>query len=335
MTGSKKITIAHVAEHAKVSSATVSRVLRHPELVNPSTVARVRKSLSELGYSGIAGQPAAGTSRRTIVVNIPWLDNPFYGEIMRGVRVSAEAHGLEMLISWGSPDNVESCKRFCSMLQNCGAAGVIILCPLSSESLERISSTVPTVQCCEYNPETNIPFVSIDDREAARTAVEHLVSCGCKKLSIVCGPQVYKYARGRKEGFLEVIRMHDLVERPSWMLQIPNNNFGLAYSAICHMLESPNRPDGVFACSDTYAAAVIRAAKKCGLEVPRDLMVVGFDNTDTATMTTPALTTISQPRYDMGFSACNLLIERMDGSDSASSMLLETELVVRESTIRK
>ena len=105
MAGSKKITIAHVAEHAKVSSATVSRVLRHPELVNPSTVARVRKSLSELGYSGIAGQPAAGTSRRTIVVNIPWLDNPFYGEIMRGVRVSAEAHGLEMLISWGSPDN--------------------------------------------------------------------------------------------------------------------------------------------------------------------------------------------------------------------------------------
>ena len=89
-----------------MSSATVSRVLRHPELVNPSTVARVRKSLSELGYSGIAGQPAAGTSRRTIVVNIPWLDNPFYGEIMRGVRVSAEAHGLEMLISWGSPDNV-------------------------------------------------------------------------------------------------------------------------------------------------------------------------------------------------------------------------------------
>ena len=85
MAGSKKITIAHVAEHAKVSSATVSRVLRHPELVNPSTVARVRKSLSELGYSGIAGQPAAGTSRRTIVVNIPWLDNPFYGEIMRGV----------------------------------------------------------------------------------------------------------------------------------------------------------------------------------------------------------------------------------------------------------
>ena len=109
MAGSKKITIAHVAEHAKVSSATVSRVLRHPELVNPSTVARVRKSLSELGYSGIAGQPAAGTSRRTIVVSIPWLDNPFYGEIMRGVRVSAEAHGLEMLISWGSPDNGESC----------------------------------------------------------------------------------------------------------------------------------------------------------------------------------------------------------------------------------
>lgn len=333
MAATGKATIADVAVHTGVSSATVSRAIRHPELVSIATLERIRDSIAELGYSGIAGQPAAGAGG-LIVVNIPWLDNPFYGEIARGVRVAAEARGLDMLISWGTPDET-GVGRFCTMLRHAGAAGVITLGPLTVSALEQVEATVPVVQCCEYNAEADVPFVSIDDYAAAKNAVGHLLSCGCRRLSIVCGPRVYKYARGRMDGFLDVTRAHEVEVRPTWMLQIPNNSYGLAYSAICHMLEGSERPDGVFACSDTYAAAVIRAARKSGLEVPRDLMVVGFDNTDTATMTTPALTTVSQPRYDMGYSACNMLIERIDGSRSANSMFLETELVVRESTMRR
>lgn len=120
----------------------------------------------------------------------------------------------------------------------------------------------------------------------------------------------------------------------SEIVRVPDNSYGLAHSAVCHILESANAPNGVFACSDTYGAAVISAARRAGLTVPGDLMVVGFDTTDNAIMTTPTLTTVNQPRYRMGYTACNILLERMKGAAAPQSMTMETELVVRESTTR-
>lgn len=136
------------------------------------------------------------------------------------------------------------------------------------------------------------------------------------------------------DGFLSVAKAHGIDIEDGWIVCVPDNSYGLAHSAVCHMLESANAPDGVFACSDTYGAAVISAARRAGLTVPGDLMVVGFDNTDNAIMTTPTLTTVNQPRYRMGYTACNILLERMKGAAAPQSMTMETELVVRESTTR-
>jgi LacI family repressor for deo operon, udp, cdd, tsx, nupC, and nupG len=329
-----KATVADVARAAGVSPATVSRVLHHPELVNGETLERVRRSISDLDYSSVSFDGIGASGTPLIVISIPWLDNPFYGEIVRGARVAAQIHGAQILISWGNPED-PSLDDFCQMLRSCGAQGIITCGPLSLEALGQIDDTVPVVQCCEFNDRSSVPYVSIDDFSAARTATEHLLSCGCRRLAFVGGPDVYKYTRERRRGFLSMVG-EQMIEVPDrWVLQIPNNSFGLAYSAVCHMLESEERPDGVFACSDTFASAVIRSARKSSLEVPGDLMVVGFDNTDTAVMTTPTITTINQPRYNMGFSACNLLFERIEGSSEATSMTLETELVVRESTTSK
>ncbi|MDD2993858.1 MAG: substrate-binding domain-containing protein, partial [Pygmaiobacter sp.] len=160
--------------------------------------------------------------------------------------------------------------------------------------------------------------------------------CGRNKLAFICGPQNYKYSRERKAGFLEVLQRYHLSVPQNWVVQMPDNNYDLAYSALCHLLSSPEIPNGIFACSDVYATAVIRAARRYALQVPADIMVVGFDNVDLAVMTTPSLTTISQPRYQMGYTACNLLLERLnDANAEVKSMLLETELIVRESTTAK
>ena len=110
-------------------------------------------------------------------------------------------------------------------------------------------------------------------------------------------------------------------------------SYALAYSALTHLFDSGEVPDGIFAVSDTFGAAVVRAAHTTGIEIPRDLKVVGFDNAELSTMLTPTLTTVNQPRYRMGYSACRILIDLLAGYELGSrSMVLETELIVREST---
>lgn len=328
-----KVTIAKVAEAAGVSQATVSRVINHPELVSPATINHVNAVINDLGYASLVDQYRDGGDRRGLIVFcLPWLDNPFYSEIVRGVRVAAANANFDVLISWEKPSHLGS-DSFLAMLKRCGANGVITASPLSADAITSIEALVPVVQCCEWNPESDAPYVTIDDEAAARMSTEHLISCGCSKLAIVCGPQEYKYARGRLDGFLDVARSHNALVRPTWILQVPDNSYALAYTALTHALAADEVPDGIFACSDTYAAAVVRAARKMGLSIPRDLMVVGFDNVDIATMISPSLTTVNQPRYRMGYSACKILLDILNGHrEDARSAVLETELIVREST---
>lgn len=331
MADGKKLTVNDVAQHAGVSPATVSRVQRHPDMVNAATRRRVEESMRELGYQGISGQVMTSGSVQPVVACIPGFDNPFYSEVVRGLRVALEARGLDLLVSWESPDSDEACERYCNLLRGCGASGVVTMGPLPASVVERITAVAPLVQCCEYNEKVSLPYVTIADRDAASTATEHLVSCGCQRIAIVSGPQRFKYSRERLEGFRETLAKHGLECGSGRTLVMPDNSFELAYASICRMLEQDEKPDGIFACSDTYGAAAIRAARRYGLDVPGDLMVVGFDNTSTAVMTTPALTTVSQPRYDMGFTAGTMLLDLM-ADRQVKSLVLDTELVVREST---
>ena len=173
-----KVTIEQVAQHSGVSLATVSRVLNHPELVSSKTAARVNASIRELNYSSVVGQYNSAEfegGAGLIMVNIPWLDNPFYSEIVRGIRVAARSAGFDVLVSWDVP-TASTVNDYCAMLRRCNASGIITLSPLEAETIERIDSTIPLVQCCEVNPEVDVPFVTIDDFAAARIAVEHLVS---------------------------------------------------------------------------------------------------------------------------------------------------------------
>lgn len=329
MTLGRRVTIAQVAESSGVSPATVSRALNHPELVNPRTLARINASIRSLGYGGAGAAGDGGL----IVVNLPWLDNPFYSEIVHGARVAASDAGYDLLISWDNITN-DTARSFCSTLRRCGASGVITTSPLSAEAIQAVEAVVPLVQCAERRTDVDAPYVTVDDNLAAQRATEHLISCGCRRLAIVAGSNDFKFSRERLEGFVEVTRAHDVSVLPGWILQVPDNSYALAYSALVHLFDSGEVPDGIFAVSDTFGAAVVRAAHMTGIEIPRDLKVVGFDNAELSTMLTPTLTTVNQPRYRMGFSACRLLLDLLAGNErGAGSMVLETELIVRESTI--
>lgn len=334
MAVNRRVTIATIARSAGVSPATVSRALNHPELVNAKTLGRINASIRSLGYGGPVEQYREGSSdcRGLVVVNLPWLDNPFYSEIVHGVRVAARDAGYDMLISWDNITN-ETASSFCSMLRRCGASGVITTSPLSAEAIQAVEGLVPLVQCAERRTDVDAPYVTVDDRSAARRATEHLISCGCRRLAIVAGSNDFKFSRERLEGFLDVTGEYDVSVLPGWILQVPDNSYALAYSALAHLFDSGEVPDGIFAVSDTFGAAVVRAAHMTGIGIPGDLKVVGFDNAELSTMLTPTLTTVNQPRYRMGYAACKILLDLLAGNELGSrSMVLETELIVREST---
>lgn len=328
----KKVTVAKIAELAGVSPATVSRVLNRQGIVKESTQERVRAAMDELGMAPAPRAAAAPREHGVIVVNVVWLDSTFHNDITKGVQISAEKNGYHTLV-YGLPITNSNIDSFCILLKKIQASGVILTSPLSAGLLCRIDSVAPVVQCCEYNPDSDLPYVSVDDFSAARTATEHLISCGRNKLALINGPSTMKYARERQEGFMSVMRDNNLTVPSSWVIQLPDNSFDFAYSAVCHLFNSDRLPNGIFAVSDTYAAAVTRAAKRYAVKIPEDLMLVGFDNINLSLITSPTLTTISQPRYQLGYTACEMLFERIAAPDGkVRSMLLETELIVREST---
>ena len=329
---SDKITAAQIAKQADVSPATVSRFLNHRELVKEATVQKIEKAMKELGCElDIPEIRISAAEQPIIVLNIPGIENVFYQEVIRGARISAKAHGCHLLIHESSLKR-STLEDFCSLLVRVKAAGTIILNKISEDSLKKIRSIVPLVQCCEYNEDANYPYVSINDVQAAEMATEYLLSCGRNKVAMINGPSSFKYAVKRQEGFLNILEREQITVPKQWVVQLPEVNYEMAYAAICRLLNADVRPNAFFTISDVFAAAAIRAAKRFHMRVPEDIMIVGFDNIEFSMMTIPSITTVNQPKMQMGYTACEMLLELMENpQEEVKSILLDTDLVIRES----
>lgn len=329
-----KITVGMIAREAGVSPSTVSRVMNHRDIVKPETLKQVEDAMATLGYAFDSTPPNSFENYPLIILNIPAIKNVFYQEIIEGARISAKAHGCYILVHECNL-NHRTIHDFCNLLHRIHAAGTIITNCLSQDLLSQIQAIAPLIQCCEYNENADFPYVSVDDFFAAKNATEYLLSCGCRKLALINGPLDFKYAVKRKEGFLHTLKMHNIEILQSWIVQLPEINYEMAYAAICRLLNGETYPHAFFVISDIFAAAVIRAANRFHLQVPKDIMVVGFDNIEFSMMTTPSLTTINQPKFQLGYSACELLLEKIENpSMPVKSLLLDTELIVRESTYK-
>lgn len=332
MNKSKHITVGQIAVHAGVSAATVSRVINHRDLVKTDTVRLVEASMNELGFI-IPDQKSIDTKvQPVIILNVPQINNIFYTDVIRGATASANAHGCHLLISQ-SPLDHGSVGEFYQLITRVNAAGVILLNQLSSELLHQLNQIVPIIQCCEYNQESELPYVSIDDCAAAQRATEYIISSGKNKIAFINGPLSYKYATQRRQGFLNALQNADLSIPNNWLIQLPEVNYDMAYAAACRLLTGDVIPNAFFAASDTLAAGIIRAAKRYQYHVPKDIIVIGFDNTELSSMFCPSITTVSQPKFQQGFSACEMLLEMISDPHMATrSLLLDTELIIREST---
>ena len=328
-----KATIQEIATQANVSVATVSRVLNNKSIVKQVTKEKVKKAMLELGFdiAEVAFTSVEAPSQ-LLVINLPSISNPFYNEIVKGAKDSASRRGYFMLINSQHLHNAFD--SFLYLIKQLKVAGVVMLNPLSEGEIAQLLKLAPVVQCSEFvETGQNTSYVGINDLLATEKVMNMILSSGRRKIAILSGPMRYKYARERKKGYLLALQAAGIPLLDNWVIQLPEIDFQMAYPVCIQLLNSEDRPDAIFTVSDVFAVAAIKAAQTLGLRVPQDVMVTGFDNVNFSEFMNPSITTVKQPKYQLGYIATEMLIDQLEKKSTvAQHVILDTEVIARESS---
>ena len=323
---------SQIAKKAGVSPATISRALRSPQLVKPETRQKIYQAITALGGTLPEGTPAA-TSDPMILVIVPVLNNPFYTDIVQGIQSGAHQNHCQVIIINESV-SAYNIQYILHLISTLGVSGVILMEQIDRQILRELSSHTAVVQCCEYNEEEEVTYITINHKEATRKLLRHIISTGRTRIALVnSDPSRYIYAKLRLQAFLETMEKAGVKPDPAHIVTIPDGTFSQALPAISAMLKNAPVPEAIFCVSDILAAAALRSCSVEGYKVPDDILVAGFDNVDISIMTTPNITTVSQPRHSIGVLACSQLLSMIrNPHKDPQHFVLDTELVIREST---
>ncbi|ATZ10100.1 DNA-binding transcriptional regulator CytR [Erwinia amylovora] len=327
-------TMKDVANKAGVSTATVSRALMNPEKVSAATRSKVEQAVIAVGYSAhsIARNARRGESR-TILVIVPDICDPFFSEIIRGIEVVAAGHGYLVLIGDCAHQNQQD-KSFLNMMLTRQTDGVVLLGSLIpfDISMEDPRILPPMVMANEFAPQREIPTVHIDNLTAAFEAVSHLQKLGHRRIACICGPEEMPLCQYRLQGYIQALRRHGVTVDPQYIVR-GDFTFDAGSQAMKQLMRLPQPPDALFCHSDIIALGAMSQAKSMGLRVPQDLSLIGFDDIELSRYSDPQLTTVAQPRFNIGREAMLLLLEQLQGKTvSNGSRLLDFELKIRGST---
>ncbi|MFZ3576969.1 LacI family DNA-binding transcriptional regulator [Virgibacillus sp. DJP39] len=326
--------IQEVAKKAGVSVATVSRVFNNSNTVAKKTRLKVEQAINELNYEpSVLGRNLRNSESRLLLVLIPSISNPFYTEIINGIEDTAINLGYNILLC-ETDSNPHRESIYFNLIRNRLADGIISMDPsVNKIKLVELASQYPIVQCSEFDEDANISYVTINNELAAYHAVKHLIKIGQKKIALINYDEKYLFARERRRGYVKAMKEFDLTIDPDWVYNTEDLDFEDGKRAMRVLLDLPEskRPTAVFAVSDILAIGALKEINISGLQVPRDVALVGFDKIAFSNMTHPTLTTVSQPMYKMGCLSANMIINKIKGKQ-VESIILDHELVIREST---
>jgi LacI family transcriptional regulator, repressor for deo operon, udp, cdd, tsx, nupC, and nupG len=333
----KTPTIQDVAREAGVSAATVSRVLSSPERVSKITRERVLAAVSATGYTiNQAARSLRLRNARTILMAAPNIGNPYYSTILDAVIRAASERGYSILVATrigGDPD-----RWLADYLHSNRADGLLLfdgsLDTFGINARNEEGPNLPLVAAYDEIPDPRVNSVLIDNRAAAARATRHLIGLGHRQIGHLMSPSRNKSFHERRLGFEQAMREAGLPIRPEWMMQ-GDHTLATGIAAGEHLLSLRERPTAMFCGNDEMAIGLIHRLRLAGLDCPRDLSVIGFDDIAVAAYSAPPLTTMRQPREDIGRFATNTLIDIIEGvipGDEPVHVTLRAELVVREST---
>lgn len=330
--------IKDVAAAARVSIGTVSNVMNRPELVSPATRYRVERTMADLGFvrNESARQLRAGTSRTLAYVMLD-ATNPFFTDVARGIEEAADELDLSLFLCNSNGRTAREHSHL-ARLQQQRVQGILIT-PIDSESaaLEEIARRgTPVVVVDRRRQGADLCSVSVDDTRGGRLAVEHLLELGHSRIAFIGGPVSIGQVRDRLDGARSAWRAAG--RSPESLVHIPTDALTVADGASAGErivgLSSRRRPTAAFCANDLLALGLLRTALLAGLRVPDDLAIVGYDDIDFVAAAAIPLTSVRQPRLELGRTAARLVIdEATNRTHEHQQVVFEPDLVARASTL--
>ncbi|HEU5441927.1 MAG TPA: LacI family DNA-binding transcriptional regulator [Ktedonobacterales bacterium] len=330
------MTLKELGRLAGVHPSTVARVLNDDphQRVSEEVRTRIVALAREHGYQPNHLARSLRTKRSFVVGTvIPDIANPFFAILFRGVEDAMAASGYSVIMA-NTDDDVAREQRSIAMLRGRQVDGLLLA------TARRHDPTIEALAAAEF------PFVLVnrhtdpirgdavipDDHAGAVAAVEHLIALGHRRIAHIAGSDEMSTGHTRRQGYLDTIKRHHLPADSDLMVPGSYREPG-GYAAMRRLLDLPETPTAVFAVNDLAAAGAIRAIEEAGLQVPRDISIVGFNDLSAAIGTARLLTTVRLPLYGMGEAAAERLRARITGQPVAPEpVVIPVELVVRQST---
>lgn len=332
------MTINDIARMAGVSKGTVSRVINNSkDGVSDETRQRILSIIEETGYvpNRMAGS-ISSSKTKTLGLIIPDIQNAFFPQMVRGAEDCATEHGYTLFLC-NSDSNIRKQEQYlraflekrvdgflvntCGDIEDAALYNAMIKSGIPFVLLDRKTKTFP-----------NVPGVYIDNRRASYEGVNYLINSGCKKIAMLCGPYGIFTTTERFRGYRDSLEDNHL-EFNEQYITYGDYSVKFGYEATKKMMSDHPEIDAIFASSDVTAIGVLKALHEMRIDIPEQVSVLGFDNITFSEELSPALTTVAQPIYDLGYHAMDKLISMIDrGCNNVKDDYLDTVLIVRQST---
>lgn len=331
-------TIKEVARRAKVSVGTVSNVIAGTCAVSPKLREQVERAIRELNYhpDHIARSLKSRRSNMLAIV-ISDITNPFFPLVVRGAEDAASRSGYVLTI-FNSDDQLEREKQIFSMVRMRRVDGVlVVVSPESNRGThlnDMIAAGMPVVCLDRVPSNAKVDSVLVDNVKGALICIRHLIAMGHRRIGIISGPHKLQTSRDRVEGYRVALREAG-IPYSATLAREGDFRFDSGYRLAKDLCLSHPRPTALFVVNGMMGIGACKGIQELALECPEDVALAVFDEVPGADVFRPQLTVVSQPAYDIGYRAADLLIQRLAGrinGDRPVSIVLDPELRIRQST---
>ncbi len=326
------VKIKDVADAAGVSTATVSRVLANKPHVRQEVKARVMKVVKKLNYRPNRVARSLRSQKSSIIgLIVSDIENPFFQQVGRAVEDAAHEQGYSVMLC-NNDEDPDKERRYLHLIRDENLAG-IILSP-TRHTADNFSETaelnIPMVVIDRRVSDAEVDNIMIDNVQAAETITTHLIEHGYRRIGAIFGIGSTT-GRERREGFVQALKAHDLQPSTDWV-KYANPREDDGFDTTLKLLQLPDPPEAILTSNSLLAAGALRALRESKKTIPEEVAFASFDETTWAKLVLPALTVIKQPTYEIGRTATELLINRIqDPTRSTREVTLKSKLIIRQS----